>query len=250
MRKGRLVAVSRLALVCAGSFLFSGVGAAFAATASSPRLGPPYEAGGVWFVPAADPFYDVEGVAAEYGADRAGRLTASGERFDPRALTAAHATLPVPGVVEVTNLDTGKVVSLRINDRGPYAPGRILSLTPASARALGMTAGQSAHVRVRYANAPRVQAMRSAPARSREAAAATSAAFGVQVGAFGERARAEQVAAKVSPAGPARVTPVERAGGTLYRVTIGPLASAHAAEVARGELSELGFEGAEVIPAL
>ena len=225
------------------------------------RLGPPYQAGGMWFVPAADPSYDQEGTVAEYGAGLEGRSTVSGERFDPRALTAAHATLPVPGLVEVTNLDTKKTVTLRINDRGPYAPGRILSVTSASARALGMTPGQPAHVRVRYANAPqrRIAAAPAAPvvapASPRFAApppmrsTALVGGYGVQVGAFGDRARAEQVAARAASAGRARISPVERGGSTLYRVVVGPLADVHAAETARDALGDLGFEQAKVIPA-
>lgn len=246
MRAISLIAVSIPALACAVSLC----GPARAQTEE--RLGPPYQAGGVWFVPAADPSYDQVGTAAEYGAGMDGRRTVSGERFDPRALTAAHATLPLPGVVEVTNLETHRTLRLRINDRGPYTPGRILSLTPASARALGIASGQSARVRVRYAEAPLRQAElapRSAPILPAAPVAERFGGYGVQVGAFGERRRADQVAARASAAGATRVSPVERGGTTFYRVTVGPLPDVQAAQAARGALAELGFEAARVVPA-
>ena len=224
-------------LVCAG-VLSSGAFAAGACNAA-PRLGAPYEAGGVWFVPAADPTYDAQGLAGVYGEGMKGQLTLSGERFDPGALAAAHATLPLPGVVEVTNLNTGKVLTLRINDRGPYAPGRILSLTPAAARALGVAPGEEARVRVRYTTVPHQEA--------RRAETPASAGFGVQVGAFSDRARADHVARDVASAGPARVEPMQRNGATLYRVTLGPITDPRAAQSARDRLESLGYQGARII---
>ena len=218
-------------LVCAGALGLTAFTASAAEAAQ--RLGAPYEAGGVWFVPAADPSYDEQGLAGVYGEGMRGQLTRSGERFDPAAMAAAHATLPLPGVVEVTNLSTGKVLTLRINDRGPYVPGRILSLTPAAARALGVAPGEAARVRVRYATAPRQEARRAPPA--------SSAGFGVQVGAFSDRARAEHVAREVASAGAAHVDALQRGGATLYRVTLGPLADPRAAESARGHLESLGY---------
>jgi peptidoglycan lytic transglycosylase len=78
------------------------------------------------------------GKASWYGQWHAGRLTANGERFNPQAMTCAHRTLPLGSVVKVTNVATGKEVALQVNDRGPYVKGRILDLSEAAARELGV----------------------------------------------------------------------------------------------------------------
>jgi rare lipoprotein A len=78
------------------------------------------------------------GKASWYGGRFQGRLTASGERFDQDELTAAHRTLPFHSRVRVTNLENGRSVEVRINDRGPYGPGRIIDLSRAAARVIGM----------------------------------------------------------------------------------------------------------------
>ena len=78
-----------------------------------------------------------EGLASFYGPGLHGNLTANGERFDQNAMTAAHPTLPLGTVVRVTNLQNGRTVKVRINDRGPYAHGRVIDLSKAAAAALG-----------------------------------------------------------------------------------------------------------------
>ena len=244
MVSSRLFAVSGRALSATLVFLAAGAAAAAPAT----RLGAPYEAGGVWFVPTADPSYDERGLASEYGGDQGGRRTASGETFDPRALTAAHATLPLPGVVEVTNLDTGKRLTVHINDRGPYAPGRILSLSPASARALGMAPGAAAHVRVRYAEVgARVAANTPRPSPA-VTALAPAGRYGVQVGAFADRSKADRAVVSLASAGRAQVTSLDRQGVTLWRVTLGPLADETQARDAQERARDLGFTAAHVVP--
>lgn len=89
-----------------------------------------------------------DGTASYYGADFAGRRTASGERFDPQALTAAHPDLPFGTRLRVTNLENGRSVMVRINDRGPFAGGRIVDLSWGAARELGMLRSGLARVRV------------------------------------------------------------------------------------------------------
>ena len=78
------------------------------------------------------------GLASWYGAKHHGKRTASGEIFDQKKFTAAHRTLPWGSIVKVTNLDNGKSVKVRINDRGPFKKGRVIDLSRAAARALGM----------------------------------------------------------------------------------------------------------------
>ena len=110
----------------------------------------PYQVAGVWYRPHAQPDYDEVGTAAWYGPQYQGRRTADGELFDMDRATAAHTTLPLPCIVEVTNLDNGRRARLRVNDRGPFARGRILDVSRAAARELGFETQGSARVRVRF----------------------------------------------------------------------------------------------------
>ncbi len=118
------------------------------------RIGQPYQIRGTTYVPAADPRYDVLGYASWYG-NESGNRTANGERFRPGWITAAHTTLPLPSYVEVTALDTGRRIIVRINDRGPFVRGpRIIDLSRGAAEMLGMKAQGQAPVRVRAVEPP------------------------------------------------------------------------------------------------
>jgi len=113
------------------------------------RIGPPYTVRGTTYTPAADPGYDRVGYATWYGPE-SGNQTANGERFRADAITAAHTTLPLPTYVEVTALDTGRRIVVRINDRGPFAGGsRIIDLSRGAAEQLGVRAQGVAPVRIR-----------------------------------------------------------------------------------------------------
>lgn len=113
------------------------------------RVGPPYTIRGVTYAPAADPQYDMLGYATWYG-NESGNQTANGERFRPRWYTAAHKTLPLPTYVEVTSLDTGRRIIVRINDRGPFGESaRIIDLSEGAAELLSVRAKGKAAVRVR-----------------------------------------------------------------------------------------------------
>jgi rare lipoprotein A len=111
-------------------------------------VGQPYQIGGRTYVPREDFDYDRSGTASWYGEDFHGRRTANGETYDMNALTAAHTTLPMPTIVRVTNLDNGRSVVVRINDRGPFAEGRIIDMSRAGARELGFERNGLARVRV------------------------------------------------------------------------------------------------------
>jgi rare lipoprotein A len=120
------------------------------------KIGRPYQVKGVWYVPKQEPGYDKVGRASWYGPGFHGRLTANGEVFDENRLTAAHPTLPLPSIVEVTNPANGKRLTLRVNDRGPFANDRILDLSREAARRLGTEARGVADVRVRYVGPARL----------------------------------------------------------------------------------------------
>ena len=98
--------------------------------------------------PAAAPAFRQVGVASWYGPGFHGKRTASGERFDQNDLTAAHRKLPLGSEVKVTNLENGRSITVEINDRGPYAKGRVLDLSKAAARKLGMMENGVAKVRI------------------------------------------------------------------------------------------------------
>ena len=120
------------------------------AVVAAPRykVGNPYKVSGVWYYPERDLTYDDTGIGSWYGNEFAGKLTANGEIFDPELVTAAHKTLPMPSVVRVTNLDNGKSLVVRINDRGPFVAGRIIDLSREAARRIGYQDNGLARVRV------------------------------------------------------------------------------------------------------
>ncbi len=113
------------------------------------KIGRPYTVAGRSYVPADVPNYDQVGEASWYGNAEQGRRTASGETFYRQRPSAAHTTLPLPSYVEVTRLDTGGRILVRVNDRGPYARDRILDLSQEAAKELGIDRAGRAMVRVR-----------------------------------------------------------------------------------------------------
>lgn len=146
------------------------------------------------------------GIASWYGYPYHGRPAADGEIYDMEKLTAAHRTLPFGTWVRVTNLQNGKTVDVRITDRGPFIDGRIIDLSKAGARAIGMLGPGTARVRLNIMKAP---------------AASSPALFAVQVGAFGDQARAQTLRDSLATDfQPVRV--VERnAAPVFWRVLVG-----------------------------
>ena len=100
------------------------------------KIGEPYSVNGNWYYPKRDLTYDETGIASWYGEEFAGRLTANGEIFEPGIVSAAHQTLPMPSIVRVTNLENGRSLVVRVNDRGPFVRGRIIDLSREAARLL------------------------------------------------------------------------------------------------------------------
>jgi rare lipoprotein A (peptidoglycan hydrolase) len=100
------------------------------------RLGRPYTINGRTYVPHENPNYRAEGIASWYGSDFHGRLTANGEVYDMHGISAAHPTMPLPSYVRVTNLENGRSIVVRVNDRGPYAHERLIDLSIGTAKAL------------------------------------------------------------------------------------------------------------------
>jgi rare lipoprotein A len=113
-------------------------------------VGKPYRVRGKWYTPKEDPNYDKAGLASWYGPNFHGRLTANGEIYDQFHLSAAHPTFPLPSYARVTNKKNGNSVIVRVNDRGPYAHGRIIDLSNQAAELLDMKHEGVAAVRVQY----------------------------------------------------------------------------------------------------
>ena len=172
-----------------------------------------------------------EGLASWYGGDDGfeGKPTASGEIYDSSQLTAAHRELPLGTVVDVTNVANGRSVRVRINDRGPFARGRVLDLSYEAARRLDLIGPGTGRVRVT------VVSIGPAPTP-----AAARALWVVQVGSFAEPERAARHADRVRAAG--LEVFLEPYNG-LSRVDVGPFASREDAQKALAALEAAGFEG-------
>ncbi len=174
--------------------------------------------------------YHKRGIASWYGSKFHGRRTSSGELYDMHLATAAHKSLPLPTYAEVTNLDNGRKMIVKINDRGPFHEDRILDLSYAAAIRLGVDKTGTARVDVRAID------VKKSKRRSSRVAAETF----LQVGAFSERKTAKELAGKMAAA---RLKPVsvKKIRG-LYKVWIGPYASETEIEANMRRVVELGYE--------
>ncbi|HRO33225.1 MAG TPA: septal ring lytic transglycosylase RlpA family protein [Brevundimonas sp.] len=259
----RVLAVSSLALASAacasggverprGGF-GGGQGAAPAINDPAPIVSGtmrPYQVRGRWYRPEEQPNYNEVGQASWYGDAFNGRPTATGEIFDMHALTAAHKTLPLPGLIEVTNLANGRRVVLRVNDRGPFVDGRIVDLSRGAAQELGLLQAGVGQVRVRYlGRAPRLgggRPMQMAEARSAPppvtAPLPQPSRFWVQAGAFSDGDRARRAAETLG-----QTARVDAGAGGLFRVMMGPWPDANTAERARQAAVAYGYADAQLI---
>jgi rare lipoprotein A (peptidoglycan hydrolase) len=125
------------------------------------KLGKPYQIAGTTYNPRHEPSYSQVGMASWYGPN-VGEFTANGERFDPYMITAAHPTLPLPSIVKVTNLNNGKEIIVRVNDRGPFSGKRIIDVSKGAAIELGMIRSGVARVKVELQQEATLQYLQSA----------------------------------------------------------------------------------------
>lgn len=210
MRRNLWVVVAALALMVAGA----GCGKKKKARVRSPRLP----------AVAVHPGDVEHGYASWYGHPYHGRATSSGEIYDMHRLTAAHRTMPFGTDVEVTNMENGQKVRVRINDRGPFVDGRIIDLSLTAAKAIGMVGPGTALVDVKVVRVPEYAAGGSS-ATIRPAATGSPAIAGrftVQVGAFAIRQNAERLRDDLAhryPQFPVNTAPTP--DGSRYRVWVG-----------------------------
>ncbi len=174
--------------------------------------------------------YHERGIASWYGSKFHGRRTSSGEPYDMHLATAAHKSLPLPTYAEVTNLDNGRKMIVKINDRGPFHEDRIIDLSYAAAIRLGVDQTGTARIDVRAIDVN----------TSKRSAVKLADGTFLQVGAFGKRKTADDLAGKMIAAQLKPVS-VQKSRG-LYKVWIGPYASDLEIEASIRRVVELGYE--------
>ncbi|WP_293879843.1 septal ring lytic transglycosylase RlpA family protein [Sphingomonas sp.] len=225
-----------------------------------------YQVAGQRYTPADARDYEQVGLASWYGEELRGRLTASGEAFDPDGASAAHPTLPLPSYIEVTSLDTGRTILVRINDRGPFHSNRILDLSIGAARQLGMTGHGARPIRVRRvypgeADKLALRQGRTLPERARSTVGQLTdlrgrtdwrmpviasirlpvggGPFYLQVASFSSKSRARSMASYLH----ADVSTL----GEIHRVRLGPYETAREANAALAPLAAKGYPGARIV---
>jgi rare lipoprotein A len=167
-----------------------------------------------------------QGIASWYGADFHGKQTSSGEVYDMYQLTCAHQTLPLGTMVMVTNLENGKSVELKVNDRGPFVKGRIIDVSYAAAKMLDISEKGTALVKV--------EVFGSAPEPIQR--------FTLQVGSFVDEANAQKLAEQLRKSFEnVHVTTMETQTQKYHRVRVGQFETRESALVAAEKLSQMGF---------
>ncbi|HEV2109993.1 MAG TPA: septal ring lytic transglycosylase RlpA family protein [Gammaproteobacteria bacterium] len=209
-------------------------------------------------VPACKGYHD-RGIASWYGSQFHGGRTSDGETYDMYAMTAANKVVPIPCYARVTNLQNGKSVIVKINDRGPFVDNRLIDLSYAAASRLDMLGSGTALVDVQAvtageapAAAPPAPPPMSTPAPATVATAVSPAAeprMYLQVGAYATRTNAETAVQKLAVNGvtQAFILPASDAGRTLYKVRIGPVADVAGIDQLGAKLASLGYPDAEII---
>ena len=230
------------------------------------KIGKAYQVAGITYYPADDRDYRETGVASWYGPGFHAGSTANGERYDQDDLTAAHRTLPMPSWVKVENLDNGRALTVRINDRGPFARSRIIDLSRKAAQLLGVDRAGTANVRLtrvypegREPAQPPVVA--SAPAAvpvpvvtnvalpagvgAGPARPAVAGDWLVQVAALADAGKAAWLSGYLASFGPVVSQPGPNG---LTRVRLGPFGSEAAASAALAQVRGAGYGDARLIP--
>lgn len=191
------------------------------------------------------------GVASWYGTKFHGRPTSSGEIYNMHAMTAAHKTLPIPAYVHVKNLDNGRSTVVRVNDRGPFIEGRIIDLSYAAAKKLGVRGPGTANVEIsvlRAGESKPVSVARSIPLTDE---ADFSVPLFIQMGSFSNPVNANNLVQNLIDANEstARVSRLQTDQGLYYRVRVGPLFDMDEANAIVMRLKTKGFQTARIVVA-
>ena len=238
----------------------------FSAKGSNYKVGKPYKINGQWYYPAEDYDYSEVGTASWYGEDFHAKYTANGEIYNMNTLTAAHRTLPLPSIVRVTNLENGRSLVLRVNDRGPFAKNRIIDISKRGAQLLGfqnkgiakvrveIMADESKELKEAILNKTETKLALQEPIQTshktiplRRSNTNTSGKYFVQAGAFSSREVADNLTNKLTRFGNIRTMPADVNGNRYYRVRIGPYTCESEAKKALAQIENFGVAGAAVI---
>lgn len=206
------------------------------------KVGEPYTVAGRRYTPRVQPNYQAEGLASWYGPKFHGKRTANGEIFDQYALTAAHQTLPLPSKVRVTNLDNGRQLVVRVNDRGPFVGDRIIDLSRRSAQLLGVEKVGVAPVRLELLDSgPHLltEPLQREQEAQEPVKPVRAGRVYVQVGAFRLPDNAQRLAWKLSQFGDPSIHMSENR--RWHRVRFGPFMSALEADVFVQRLERAGY---------
>jgi rare lipoprotein A len=191
--------------------------------------------------------YVERGIASWYGKKFHGHRTSSGEPYNMYAMTAAHTRIPLPTYVQVTNLQNQRTVVVRVNDRGPFHPNRIIDLSYAAAKKLGITAKGTAMVEVRAIGPGKNYTVANKPTSDIRMEQAEFQLY-LQVGAFVSRRNAEQLQQKLrNRYATLNVNALYSEENKVYRVRIGPLASVAEADRLVETLSRQGFTTPHIV---
>ena len=266
---------------CAGTIQPGGYSQATAisGTGGVYKVGKPYKIMGKTYYPKEDYSYSEVGIASWYGSDFHNKKTANGERYDMNTLTAAHRTLPMPSIVKVTNLENGRSLVLRVNDRGPYAKNRIIDISKRGAQLLGFQTKGTAKVRVELLEKeskelkaaltgqkiePVITSSKQLiPIKKMEYTAieplrldnpynvsgsmAPEKSYFVQAGAFAKHEAAKDLSSKLSKFGKSKVAQTDVEGNRYYRVRIGPFSFPEEAEVTLAKVKNYGIYNAKIV---
>ena len=249
------------------------------------KVGKPYKIAGKWYYPQEDYSYSEVGMASWYGEDFHHKKTANGEKYDMHTLTAAHRTLPLPSIVRVTNLENGRSLVLRVNDRGPYAKNRIIDISKRGAQLLGYQTKGVAKVRdeILEEESKKLKAALTGqpmePVRDYAAKASTTPIqkyelpepnelvgygnkyavssgaysageakeFFVQAGAFSKHEAAKNLSSQLSRFGKPKIAQADVDGTRFYRVRIGPFDFKEEAEVTLAKIKGYGIYNARIV---
>ena len=227
------------------------------------KIGNKYNVKGKFYFPKKNLSYNKTGIASWYGPKFHGKLTANGEIYNQYALTAAHKTLPLPSIARVTNLSNGRVLLVRVNDRGPFVNERIIDLSRRSAQLLGIYRKGTGKVKVEFiefASLGNSASIDSAYGSLKDTTntitkinkkiisdkTISSDKLFIQLGAFSNKENAIKLAGKLETFGSSKITKININGRELHRLRIGPLSSKSEADIILTRLHNNGYPGAKL----
>lgn len=226
------------------------------------KIGNPYVIFGTTYYPKEDYNYSEVGIASWYGSDFHAKSTANGEKYDMNSLTAAHRTLPLPSIVKVTNLENGRSVILRVNDRGPYAKNRIIDISKKGAEILGFCNQGTTRVKVevmaeeskklkeamlKKAGGDAWMKANGSVAKTSSTVASSGGMKYIQAGSFTSKDTAYNLKNQLEQFGTTFVSSAVVDKAQYYRVKVGPFKTAGEAELALRKIKDYGIVNAKFV---